>query len=261
MENTSILTSIDDLGRATIVLNRPKLHNALDGVTVTEMISELRRLEEDDRVRVVSLTGNGRNFCAGADLSWMRRMANSTLDENIADAENLAELFRLLNTLKKPTVAVVQGGVYGGGVGMVACCDIAISTTAATFCLSETKLGFIPALISPYLVSAIGVRASRRYFQSSEPFNAAEAHRIGLVHEVADDPEAVAEKITHSLLMCAPQAVGEAKEQVARVAHASIDEVLINDTVRRMVKLRISTEGKEGLSAFLEKRKPCWVKG
>ena len=261
MENASILSQIDDLGRATLTLNRPQIHNAFDDVLVAAMGAELKRLEEDDRVRLVLLTGSGKNFCAGADLSWMRRMADYTFEENLADAGALAELLRRLNALKKPTVAVVRGAAYGGGVGLVSCCDIAVAATGATFCLSEAKLGIIPALISPYVVPAIGTRAARRYFQSAEPFDAVEAHRIGLVHEVADDPEPVADRIPRALLKCGPRAMSAAKEQVARVAHASVDQELIRDTVRRIAEMRASAEGKEGLSAFLEKRNPSWVKG
>jgi len=261
MEHQTVLTRVDDLGRATVTLNRPQIHNAFDEVLVAELGAALTRLEEDDRVRLVLLTGSGKNFCAGADLAWMRRVANFSFEENLADAELLAGLFRQLNALKKPTVALVRGAAYGGGVGLVSCCDIAVAATGATFCLSEARLGIIPAVISPYLVPAIGARAARRYFQSAEPFDAVEAHRLGLVHEVADDPEPVAERITRALLKCAPRAMSAAKEQVARVAHAPVDQELIRDTVRRIAELRASAEGKEGLSAFLEKRDPSWVKG
>lgn len=261
MEYAAVLSGIDELGRATLTLNRPEIHNAFDERLVAQLTDALRRLEADESVRVVFLTGAGKNFCAGADLGWMRRMAEFSLEENVADAEALAELFRLLHALKKPTIAVVRGVAYGGGVGLVSCCDIAVAATGASFCLSETRLGIIPALISPYLVPAIGIRAARRYCLSAEPFDAAEAHRLGLIHEIAYDPDAVADRISRALLKCAPQAVVAAKEQVERVAHAKLSRELIQETVQRIATIRASAEGKEGLSAFLEKRPPHWAKG
>jgi len=261
MDDTAVLSRVDELGRATLTLNRPQVHNAFDDRLVAQLTDALRRLEADPLVRLVLLTGTGKNFCAGADLAWMRRVAEFSFEENVADAAALAELFRLLHALKKPTIAVVRGVAYGGGVGLVACCDIAVAATAASFCLSETRLGIIPALISPYLVRAIGIRGAQRYCLSAEPFDAAEAHRLGLVHEVADDPDPVAERISRALLNCAPQAVAAAKAQVERVAHAAVSPELIQETVQRIAALRASDEGKEGLSAFLEKRPPYWAKG
>jgi methylglutaconyl-CoA hydratase len=261
MDDAAVLSRVDELGRATLTLNRPEVHNAFDGSLVAQLSDALRRLEADQSVRLVLLTGTGKNFCAGADLAWMRRVAEFSFEENVADAAALGELFRLLHALKKPTIAVVRGVAYGGGVGLVACCDIAVAATAASFCLSETRLGIIPALISPYLVRAIGIRGAQRYCLSAEPFDAAEAHRLGLVHEVADDPDPVAERISRALLNCAPQAVAAAKAQVERVAHAGVSPELIQETVQRIAALRASDEGKEGLSAFLEKRPPYWAKG
>lgn len=261
MENAAVLSTVDELGRATLTLNRPEMHNAFDDRLVAQLTDALWRLEADESVRVLLLTGTGKNFCAGADLGWMRRMAEFSFEQNLADAEALAELFRLLHALKKPTIAVVRGAAYGGGVGLVSCCDMAVAATGATFCLSETRLGIIPALISPYLVSAIGVRAAQRYCLSAERFDAAEAHRLGLIHEVADDPAPVADRISRALLQCAPQAVVAAKEQVERVAHAKVSLELIQETVQRIATIRASAEGKEGLSAFLEKRPPYWAKG
>jgi methylglutaconyl-CoA hydratase len=260
MNQAAVLSRVDELGRATLTLNRPRIHNAFDDQLVARLSEALRLLETDQAVRVVLLTGAGKNFCAGADLGWMRRTADFSLEENLADAGALAELFRLLHGLKKPTIAVVRGAAYGGGVGLVSCCDIAVAATGASFCLSETRLGLIPSIISPYLVPAIGFRAAQRYCLSAEPFDAAEAHRLGLIHEVADDPEAVADRISRALLKCAPNALAAAKAQVARVAHAELNRELIEDSVQRIAALRASAEGKEGLSAFLEKRAPGWVK-
>ena len=261
MDQAAVLSRVDELGRATLTLNRPQIHNAFDDTLVAQLSDALRVLEADGAVRVVLLTGAGKNFCAGADLGWMRRVADFSFEENLADAGRLAELFRLLHALKKPTVAVVQGVAYGGGVGLVSCCDIAVAATGATFCLSETRLGLIPSIISPYLVPAIGVRAAGRYCLSAEPFDAAEARRLGLIHEVADDPGAVADRISRALLKCAPGAVAAAKEQVARVAHAELSRELIKDSVQRIAALRASAEGREGVSAFLGKRAPGWAKG
>lgn len=263
MTTETILTSIDERGIATVTMNRPELHNAFDDAFIAALTGELRRLEVDDSVRVVILAASGKSFSAGADLSWMRRMADYTREENLADALGLAELMRTLSGLKKPTIAQVQGAAYGGGVGLVACCDVAIASRRAAFCLSEVKLGLIPAVISPYVVEAIGPRAARRYFQSAEVFDAAEAHRLGLAHEVtaAEELPAAVERLAAALLTNGPRAMAAAKELVARVASGPIDEAMIRDTAERIADTRASAEGKEGLSAFLEKRKPAWVKG
>ena len=263
MITETILTKIDNRGVATLTMNRPELHNAFDDSLIAALTGELQRLEADDRVRVVVLAAAGRSFSAGADLAWMRRMADYTRQENLADALELAGLMRTLATLKKPTIARVQGAAYGGGVGLVACCDMAIASSRASFCLSEVKLGLIPAVISPYVVEAIGPRAARRYFQSAEVFDAAEAHRLGLVHEVTAEEEltAAVERLAAALIANGPRAMAAAKELVARVACSPIDEALIRDTAERISATRASAEGKEGLSAFLQKRKPDWMKG
>lgn len=263
MRDEFLKTTIDDRGVATLTMNRPELHNAFDDALIAALAGELRRLEADESVRVVILAAAGRSFSAGADLSWMRRMADYTREENLADARGLAELMRTLSALKKPTIAPVQGAAYGGGVGLVACCDVAIASRRATFCLSEVKLGLIPAVISPYVVEAMGARAARRYFQSAEVFDAGEAHRLGLVHEVVAEEElgAAVERLATALLANGPQAMAAAKELVARVASGPIDDAMIRDTAERIAAARAGSEGKEGLSAFLEKRKPRWVKG
>lgn len=263
MNEQAIFTHIDDLGRATLTMNRPEIHNAFDDVLIAAMTQELKRLEADEKVRVVFLAASGKSFSSGADLGWMRRMADYTREENLTDALGLASLMKTLNCLKKPTVAIVQGAAYGGGVGLVACCDVAVASHRASFCLSEVKLGLIPAVISPYVVEAIGPRASRRYFQSAEVFDAAEAYRLGLVHEVVaeEELEVVAERLFRAFLNNGPSAMAAAKELVARVASGPIDDAMIRDTAERIAGTRASAEGKEGLSAFLDKRKPIWVKG
>jgi methylglutaconyl-CoA hydratase len=263
MIEPTILTHIDNRGRATLTMNRPELHNAFDDVLINGLTAKLRDLEDDPDIRVVILASSGKSFSAGADLNWMRRMADYSREQNLADAEGLAELMRTLDTLSKPTIALVQGAAYGGGVGLVACCDIAIASTRASFCLSEVKLGLIPAVISPYVVSAIGPRAARRYFQSAEVFDAGEAFRLGLIHQVvADENElyAAADLMTVRLLANAPGALAAAKNLIAAVAGRKVDDTLIADTAGRIADQRSSPEGREGLSAFLEKRKPAWVR-
>ncbi len=263
MNTASLLTEIDARGVATLTLNRPEIHNAFDDVLIAELTGALQRLAADPQVRVVVLTAAGRSFSAGADLNWMRRLADYSSDENLADARRLAELMRTLDTLSKPTIALVQGPVYGGGVGLVACCDIAIGATRAKFCLSEVKLGLIPAVISPYVVAALGSRAARRYFLTAEIFDAAEALRMGLLHEVVAETELA----PHGAALCelllgnGPQALGAAKELVAAVARRPINAAMIDDTAGRIARIRAGAEGKEGLTAFLEKRQPAWRKG
>lgn len=261
MSGPTILTHIDDRGRATVTMNRPELHNAFDDAVISDLTDALRQLDDDPDVRVVMLAASGRSFSSGADLNWMRRMADYSREQNLADAEGLAELMRTLDTLSKPTIALVQGAAYGGGVGLVACCDIAIATGRASFCLSEVRLGLLPAVISPYVVAAIGSRAARRYFLSAETFDASEACRLGLVHQiVADDHElaAAAERMVARLLANGPGAMAAAKNLIAAVAGRHVDDALIADTAGRIADQRSSPEGREGLSAFLEKRRPSW---
>jgi methylglutaconyl-CoA hydratase len=244
-------------------MNRPKLHNAFDDLLIEELTAALLRLSSDNRCRVVLLIGSGTSFSAGADLNWMRRMADYTREENLRDALGLAALMQTLNGLAKPTIALVQGAAYGGGVGLVACCDMAIATERATFCLSEVKLGLMPAVISPYVIAAIGPRACRRYFLTAEVFTAAEAGRLGLVHEVVADDAALQSRgreLAGSLLKNGPRAMAAAKELIAMVAGRVVDAGLIGDTAARIAERRASAEGHEGLSAFLEKRTPEWAK-
>ncbi|TCO79279.1 methylglutaconyl-CoA hydratase [Plasticicumulans lactativorans] len=248
-------------GVATLTLNRPELHNAFDDALIAALTAALRRLEADPAVRVVVLAANGKSFSAGADLNWMRRMADYTVAQNLDDARGLAELMRTLNALAKPTVAKVQGAAYGGGVGLVACCDIAVAADGASFCLSEVRLGLIPAVISPYVVNAIGERQARRYFVSAERFDAAEARRIGLVHEVvpAAGLDAKVDELLATLAGNGPAAMVAAKDLARAVARGPLDAAMIEDTARRIADIRASAEGREGLSAFLGKRRPAWT--
>ena len=245
-----------------VTMNRPERHNAFDDALIAELTETLRSMEADDGIRVVVLSGAGKSLSAGADLNWMKRMAGFSVDENRRDAMGLATLMRTLAHLRKPTVARVQGAAYGGGVGLVACCDIAIATYSATFALSEAKLGLIPAAISPYVVSAIGERAARRYFLTSERFDAAEAFRLGLVHELAPDGAALDEKlgdVVKAMMACSPAAQLAAKELIRAVASRPVTSELIQDTAERIAKIRSSPEGREGVAAFLEKRRAAWV--
>ncbi len=248
---------------AIVTLHRPELHNAFDDALIAELTAELRRLDADDSVRVVVLAAAGKSFSAGADLHWMRRMAAYDEAQNLADARALAELMRTLDGLSKPVIAQVQGAAYGGGVGLIACCDVVIAAETASFCLSETRLGLIPAVISPYVVAAIGARQARRWCVSAEAFDAATALRLGLVHEVVA-PERLAARVDELLATLAgngPQAMREAKRLVRDVAGRPLDAALIDDTARRIARLRASPEGREGVSAFLDKRAPAWRDG
>jgi methylglutaconyl-CoA hydratase len=245
-----------------VTMNRPERHNAFDDALIAELTEALRSMEAENGIRVVVLSGAGKSFSAGADLNWMRRMAGFSMDENRRDAMGLATLMRTLAHLRKPTVARVQGPAYGGGVGLVACCDVAIATQSATFALTEAKLGLVPSVISPYVIAAIGERAARRYFLSSERMDAAEAFRLGLVHDLAAADGDLDEKIgivVDSMLACGPVAQREAKELIRAVAGRPVTSELIQDTAERIAKLRSSPEGREGISAFLEKRRPSWV--
>ena len=248
-------------GVAVIALNRPDLHNAFNETLIAELTEVLNVLDDDDAVRAVVLAGNGKSFCAGADLNWMKKMAGYGAAENLADAQALALMLRTLNGLSKPTVARVQGAAYGGGVGLTACCDIAIAAIEATFALSEAKLGLIPATISPYVIEAIGARQARRYFLTGERFDAAEAYRIGLVHDIvpiADLDDRVNE-VLGALMLAGPRAQLECKALIRGVAHRPIDAAVIAGTAEHIAAVRASPEGKEGVAAFLQKRSPAWV--
>lgn len=260
-ENILIVDVAAD-GRATLTLNRPDVHNAFDDKLIALLTRELDALERNRAVGVVVLAAAGKSFSAGADLKWMQRMAEYSEAENQADAEALAALMKTLNGLSKPTVAQVQGAAYGGGVGLICCCDIAIASGAAQFSISEVKLGLIPSVISPYVVTAIGERQARRYALSAERFDAIEAKRIGLVHEVtsAEDLPAAVDAMVEALLANGPAAMAEAKDQIAGVANRPVDDRLIAAAATRIARIRVSDEGREGVAAFLEKRKPGWTR-
>lgn len=257
----TVTTSIDSRGVATLTLDRPEKHNALDGATMSELHEALTKLGSDSQARVVVLTGAGPSFCAGADIGHMRSMMNFTEAQNVADALVLAKLLRKLDEFELPLIARVNGNTFGGGVGLVACADIAIGASTAKFALTEVRLGIVPAAISPYVVDAIGSRQARRLFLTAAPFTAAEAQSLGLLH-FATSPEQldqlVHEQVDH-LLHGGPAALRSAKQLVRRVAHFHDRDVLGEETARLLARLRVSPEGKEGLSAFLERRKSAWV--
>ena len=245
----------------TITLSRPDVRNAFNDEVIAELKSAFTEAALAADVRCVVLAAEGPAFCAGADLNWMRRMADYTRDENLADAGQLAAMLRAIYECPKPTIARVQGDVFAGGVGLVAACDMAVSVDTATYCLSEVKLGLIPATISPYVIRAMGARASHRYFLTAERFSAAEAHRVGLVHEVvaADALDAKVAELTSALVSASPNAVRACKRLVQDVAEREIDDALVAHTVAGIADIRSSAEGKEGVQSFLQKRKPSWL--
>jgi methylglutaconyl-CoA hydratase len=255
----TLLINIESAHIATLTLNRPKVHNAFDDELITELMTALKQCEQDPNIRVVILKANGKNFCAGADLKWMQRMAKYSHAENLLDAERLAELMYTLYTLKKPTIVFIQGSVVGGGVGLVACCDIAIASQDANFCLSEVKLGLAPAVISPYVIQAIGERAAHRYFLTAERFDANQAHLLRLIHEVVanDHLEEYGWALAQQICENSPAAITTSKELILKIK--AIDNNIIEETINCIAKLRASSEGREGMQAFLEKRKPAWL--
>ncbi|TAN10524.1 MAG: enoyl-CoA hydratase/isomerase family protein [Burkholderiaceae bacterium] len=248
---------------ATVTLNRPDVRNAFNDETIAEMSATFTRLGAEAGVRAIVLAAEGKAFCAGADLNWMRRMADYTRDENLKDAAQLAEMLRIMDRCPKPIVARVQGDVYAGGMGLVSVCDVAVSVESAHYCLSEVKLGLMPATISPYVIRAIGPRAAHRYFLTGERFSADEALRIGLVHQVVtlELLDAAVGSIVNALVHASPNAVREGKQLLHDVAGRTIDRALIAHTVEGIADIRASAEGKEGVQSFLQKRKPAWLDG
>ena len=257
------LTLIVDGGVARITLTQPEIRNAFSDEVIADITVAFRTAGERPDVRAIVLAAEGPAFCAGANLNWMRRMADYSRDENRVDAGLLAEMLRVIYECPKPTIARVQGDVYAGGMGLVACCDMAVAADTAGFCLSEVKIGLIPATISPYVIRAMGARASHRYFLTGERFSAQEAHRIGYVHEVveAEQLDSVVDGWLKHLLSAGPDAVRACKRLVLDVAEREINEQLIAATVEQIANIRASSEGKEGVQAFLNKRKPNWLPG
>ncbi len=248
-------------GIALIWMNRPKMRNALDNLVIAELTDAFSAAIEDDGVRAIVLAGRGKAFCAGADLNWLKTAREMTPDEAREDSIGLARLMRLIYESPKPTVARVQGAAYAGGMGLVAACDIAVASHDAKFCLSEVKLGLIAAMIGPYVIKAMGEARARRFFLTAEPFDAAEAYRIGFVHELApaDELDATVNAMLGHLVMASPNAMSETKQLIRDVVGRPIDDELTRDTASRLARVRASDDAQEGISAFFEKRKPRWV--
>lgn len=249
---------------AYLTLNREDVHNAFDEETIAHLTSHLEKVEVDETVRAVVLKGNGKSFCAGGDLNWMKRSAHFTHDENVADAMTLAKMLFILHTMTKPTICLLHGAVFGGGVGVASACDIAIAEEDTKFCLSEVKLGLVPAVISPYVVRAMGARQMRRYAQTAEIFTAQKAYEIGFVHELVknkEEAETMLAGILEAILQTAPEASNIAKQIVDVISEASIDDDTLESTAVWIANRRASKEAKEGMNAFLNKEKPSWVKG
>ena len=261
MSNALTIAVQDHIARIT--LTRPEVRNAFNDAVIQELKAAFEAVGARDDVRAVVLAAVGPAFCAGADLNWMRRMADYTRDENIADAGQLAAMLQAIYECPKPTIAAVQGDVFAGGMGLVAACDMAVSVDTATYCLSEVKLGLIPATISPYVIRAMGARAAHRYFLTAERFSADEAHRIGFVHELvdADALEGKVNELAQALVNASPAAVRACKKLVQDVAEREIDPALVAATVEGIADIRASDEGREGVASFLQKRKPAWLAG
>ena len=255
------LEVIHDGALATVWLNRPDVRNAFNETTIAELTSAFNVLDADSTVRAVVLAARGSAFCCGADLNWMKKMAGYSRDENLADAAGLAAMLRAIHDCAKPVVARVQGDCYAGGMGLVAASDIVVAAEGAHFCLSEVKLGLIPATISPYVIRAMGPQAARRYFLTAERFTAAEAGRLGLVHEVVatDALDATVQALVSALVAASPNAVAEAKRLVHDMTDQPLTAALVDDTVVRIADIRASEQGREGVKSFLEKRKPSWL--
>lgn len=258
---STVLASRFSAGVLHLRLNRPELHNAFDAVLIAGLTQALREAADNASVRVVVLEGAGASFSAGADLNWMRGMAAASEAENRDDALALARLMRTLDELPKPSIARVQGAAFGGGVGLIACCDIAVGVSDARFGLTESKLGLLPAVISPYVIAAIGARQARRWFATAEIFDAAAAHAMGLLHEVvaAEELDAAVQRQIDLLLKAGPHAAAGAKRLVARVGDVLDRDALDADNAALIARLRVSEEGQEGLAAFLGKRPPAWI--
>ncbi len=247
---------------AWVWMAKPAVHNAFDETLIAELTATLLALDADPTVRVIVLAGEGKSFSAGADLTWMQRQGAASVEENLADARRLADLFRTLSTLAKPTIARVHGAALGGGMGLAAACDICVASDRAVFATSEVKFGIIPSAISPYVIRAIGERQAYRYFQTAERISAARAREIGLVHEVTDsegglDPQI--EAIVEALLAGGPNAQAAATDLIRAVANKPVSDDVVDDTARRIATLRATPEAREGLSAFLDKRQAAWM--
>ena len=257
-----VLTERDRHGVATVTLDRPEKRNAFNDEVIGEIEAAFADVGGDDAVRVVVLAANGPSFCGGADVNWLKASVELSEQENYDDAFAIARMLRTVDTVPKPTLVLVQGAVMGGGAGLVAACDMAVAARGAFFAMSEVRLGLIPAAVSPYVVAAIGVRAARRYFLTAERLDAAEALRLGFVHEVVEDAAALAaarDRIVGQLLACAPGAIAASKDLIRAVGGKIVDETMMKETAARIARQRTSADGQEGLAAFIERRAPRWA--
>lgn len=260
-QTDKVLFEIDSRGVATVTLNQPEIHNAFDDKLIEQLTAIFSQVDQHQDIRVMVLAAAGKSFSAGADLNWMQRMASYSYEQNLADANALAKMFFILNTINKPTIARVQGAAFGGAVGLVACCDMAIGSKLSKFCLSEVKLGLAPATISPYVINALGARIARRYFATAEVFSATRARRLGLLSEavVEEELDKTIEDLIEHILRNSPAAIRAAKELIFEVQDKPITDELIAMTSEKIAELRVSEQGQEGLNAFLQKRRANWV--
>ncbi|WP_462163991.1 enoyl-CoA hydratase-related protein [Pseudoalteromonas xiamenensis] len=253
----SVTLTITKSKVAILLLSRPEKHNAFNSEVIAELIKNIEYASTLD-IRALVFKTEGKHFSAGADLAWMKSMADNNYEENVADSMELARLMNVLANCPHPTVCLVQGAAFGGALGLIACCDIAVATPEAKFCLSEVKLGLIPAVISPYVIRAIGERHARRYFLTAEVFDSEQALSMGLLHAISEDLSLSQAHFIDTILNNGPMAVKSAKSLINEVAGFAIDDSLIRHTAKRIAEIRVSAEGQEGLSAFFEKRKPTW---
>lgn len=246
---------------ATVWLDRPEARNALDEVLIAELTQAFAELQDDDRVRVIVLGGHSTAFCAGADLHWMKRMAEHNAEQNLQDAMRLAQMLYTVHSSRKPVIARVHGPAYAGGMGLAAACDLIVADPAAVFCLSEVRIGLVPATIAPYVIQALGVRASKRYMLTAERLSAQEALHVGFVHELAEAGaiDRSVGRFARALVAGAPNALARIKALIGDVGARKLDAQLIRDTAACIADVRASTEGREGVSAFFERRKPAWT--
>jgi methylglutaconyl-CoA hydratase len=256
-----LIKELDERGVLRLTMNRPDVHNAFDDHLILRLIDALDAASDNEAVRLVLLGSIGKSFSAGGDLNYMRRMGSNSYEENLKDASQLARLMKTLNFFPKPTIALVQGAAFGGAVGLISCCDIAIGTPRAKFALSEARVGMAPATIAPYVVRTIGEKAARRFFTTAQEITAEKALDLNLLSEITteDTLNEAAESVIGALLKNGPDAVRKAKQIVFDVAHGVVSDAMVEHTVRFIADIRDSDEGREGLSAFLEKRKPNWV--
>ncbi len=260
--NAKVILHYPNPGIAELILNHADKYNAFDDQIITMMIEKLAQAEQNPNLKLLILRSTGKHFSSGADLNWMKRMANNSHQENLEDANQLAKLMQDLNTFSKPTLALVQGAAFGGGVGLAACCDIVIATQTARFCLSEVKIGLVPAVISPYVIRAIGERQARRYFLSAEIISSEQALSFGLVHEIVEDQnqlDQAADRFIKQLSLNSPQAMAAAKQLIFAVSQKQIEDSVIDYTSHCIADIRASDEGQEGLDAFLNKRQANWI--